>query len=175
MSAHDNEVKHVRKTYEKTALELAVVRRFQSPVGESFDRLSSVFRRLKGTDPVQGQGAVLGKPVKSAPALVHLTSSKSSHGRAVNGFDSGNTSNTRTPASQAYVHDPDELANSSDSVDILQRAKSQHPSQRILSTSDEVPNGHIQAGVELEDHSLLAESELMIRRFWESREVATSA
>lgn len=173
VTAHDNEAKHVRKAYEKTALELAVVQRFQSPTEESFDRLSSILKRLKGPDPSPEQGPALSKPVKSAPALMLLPSAAQKESHVLNALESSRANNTRTPASQTYSQDSDDLANSGDSADIMQRPKSQHPSQRILSTSDEIPNGHAAAGEELEHHSLPAESELMIRRLWESREVAT--
>lgn len=44
---HDSEAKQTRKAYEKTALELAVVRRFQSPTADSFSRLRSVIQEAK--------------------------------------------------------------------------------------------------------------------------------
>ena len=56
----DSEAKHVRKAYEKTALELSVVRRFQSPTGNSFGRINFMMKRSNdanalGQIPIPGQ------------------------------------------------------------------------------------------------------------------------
>lgn len=171
VAAHDSESKHIRRTYEKTALELAVVRRFQSPTADSFDRLSAI---LNGTKGVEGRRPALSKPVKSSPALMRppttpprgqpsrTPSALERHGKMANPVGRG--ADTRNPASPAFTADAEDLANSGDS------ARSQHPSQRILSAFDDVPAG----SEDIEDQSLPNESELMIRRLWDSREVATS-
>lgn len=71
-----------------------------------------------------------------------------------------------------YVQDPDDSsANVSDAGD---RQRSQHPSQRILSTSDDTTQGNPSADEDAESNEY-NDSEMMIRRMWESRIVATSA
>ncbi|KAL4970725.1 uncharacterized protein BDV14DRAFT_161774 [Aspergillus stella-maris] len=167
---HHNEAKHNRKTYEKAAMELTVVRRFQSPTSDSFSRLNKLFQAAKGSEPASQESRGLGNPVKSAPALV-LLQRDAKHSRS----ESSNTANPdsrqlmgrRQAGSQADAQDP---------------ADPPHPSQQILSTSaDDAAHGlHSQAhthGAELDhaaDPFLPSESDMMIRRMWESREVASS-
>ncbi|KAE8147382.1 hypothetical protein BDV25DRAFT_33852 [Aspergillus avenaceus] len=173
-SAHDNETKHVRKAYEKTALELTVVRRFQSPTGDSFRRLSSM---VNGTKPPVGhqRHSSLGKPIKSAPTLAlrqngkQQTPSQNSASPEPKQLISRKRSDLKLSASQTCLQEPGDLANETDPA----RPKSQHPSNRILSSSDE-PVHPSPAGEDyLEEPSFVAnEADMMIRRIWESREVA---
>lgn len=76
-----------------------------------------------------------------------------------------------TSVSQAYLQDPDDLVNESDAA---QGHKSQHPSHRILSTSDEAIHGSSAPEDITEDTLRANEAEMMIRRMWDSREVATA-
>ncbi|KAF9888192.1 hypothetical protein FE257_009187 [Aspergillus nanangensis] len=171
---HDNETKHIRKVYEKTALELTVVRRFQSPTADSFKRLNTIINGGKSTASSHDrQTSSLGKPVKSAPALTDLQDGKRP------GRDSSEPkqllsrkqSNIHPSAPQAYLQDPDELV--SDAADST-RPKSQHPSHRILSTSDDGIHGHAATDDDPDRPSLTDtdENAMMVRRMWESREVA---
>jgi hypothetical protein len=121
----------------------------------------------------------LGKPIKSAPALTLLqngkqqSSSQNSASPEPKQLMGRKRSNLKTSVSQTYLQEPDDLAN--ESTDSAQRPKSQHPSHRILSTSDE-PTHSTPPGEEFSEvPSFLAnETDLMIRRMWESREVATA-
>lgn len=80
-------------------------------------------------------------------------------------------SDLKTSASQTYLQEPADLAN--EPTDSSQRPKSQHPSHRVLSTSDEAAHPTPAGEENPEEPSFMAsEAELMIRRLWESREVA---
>jgi hypothetical protein len=63
-------------------------------------------------------------------------------------------------------------ASRSESTD-AQATKSAHPSARILSTSDEAAHG-LQGDNDSEEDAAVNGIDMMIRRMWESREVATS-
>ncbi|KAL4887159.1 hypothetical protein BJY04DRAFT_213111 [Aspergillus karnatakaensis] len=164
---HQSEAKHIRKMYEKSSLELTVVRRFQSPTGDSFSRLNAVLKDSR--IPASGlESRGLGQPVKSAPALVLLQRGARQEDRR--GSSNSGSFNSKqlmgrkqpdTQSSQAYIQDPEEVP---------------HPSQRLLSTSDDAAHS-TSHGVEddpAEDPFLPSETDMMIRRMWESREVATS-
>jgi hypothetical protein len=45
-AGHDSETRHIRKAYEKTSLELMVVRRFQSPTGAVCPAVAGAVRVL---------------------------------------------------------------------------------------------------------------------------------
>lgn len=162
---HDNEAKQTRKAFEKTALELAVVRRFQSPTADSFSRLRSVIQETRGPELAN---TALGQPVKSAPALPLLNDGHSSRG---SGQDSSpeprQLVGRRTRPSVSEADD----SSVNDSGD---RQKSQHPSQRILSTSDDTATGNPSTDDDAETNEY-NDTEMMIRRMWDSRIVASSA
>ena len=166
--SHDTETKHVRKTYEKTAMELTVVRRFQTPTADSFQRLNAI---LNGTAAETRPGSSLGKPIKSAPTLTNLKSNASPRANSASPEPkqllSRKQSNIRPSASQTYLEADDDTTES----DLALRPKS-HPAHRILSTSDEGMHSH--ADADAPGPSLKDEAEMMIRRMWESREVAIS-
>ncbi|KAL2809675.1 hypothetical protein BJX63DRAFT_346715 [Aspergillus granulosus] len=165
---HQGEAKHIRKAYEKTALELTVVRRFQSPTGNSFTRLNAILQDPKST-PSQEPRSGLGQPVKSAPALVLLqreAKEQSGHPGSQSGsFESRQLigrkqTDAQSSVSQAYIQEPEDPP---------------HPSQRLLSTSDEAAHGTTAVEDDQADDSFLpSEADMMIRRMWESREVASS-
>ncbi|KAJ5105423.1 hypothetical protein NUU61_002770 [Penicillium alfredii] len=159
---HDSEARHVRKAYEKMSLELMVVRRFQSPSADSFARLRSIARASKTAPDGPEQPSLLSKTVKSAPSLPLLQ-----HGKRP----------SRSVNSKSQLADQNSSASenpttNSESTDAAQAAKSPHPSHRILSTSYDGPSG-ISGDADLEDYRV-NENEMMIRRMWETREVATS-
>lgn len=165
---HDSEAKQTRKAYEKTALELAVVRRFQSPTADSFNRLRTVIQEAKPPSLSFGQ------PVKSAPSLTMLHDGQQPGYQTDSGHEPRQLIGRRMPDSRpsVYLQDPDDSsANVSDAGD---RQRSQHPSQRILSTSDDTAQGNPSADEDAESNEC-NDSEMMIRRMWESRIVATSA
>ncbi|PWY70983.1 hypothetical protein BO70DRAFT_365290 [Aspergillus heteromorphus CBS 117.55] len=172
-TVHDNESKHVRKAYEKTALELTVVRRFQTPSRDSFNRLNIILNNTKGDGSGPGRHTSLSKPIQSAPALTHLQDGKQQESSASpepRQLIGRRQPEMHTSASQNYLQDPDDLVN--ESADGGPGPKSQHPSHRILSTSDEPAQGNSSPEEIPEDPLLPNETEMMIRRIWDSREVA---
>jgi hypothetical protein len=150
-AGHDGETRHIRKAYEKTSLELTVVRRFQSPTGESFARLRHVARAKVA------QTSALGKPVKSAPSLPLLQQGK----RPSRLGSSPSNPSRRNPA----------IEDSATNSDIAKPAKPNDISSRILSTSAEASRD-LTGEKDVEDYQV-NDAEMMIRRIWESREVAT--
>ena len=160
-SIPDGEAKHIRKAYEKTAMELTVVRRFQSPTADSFQRLAVLL-----TDLQLPQSPALGPTVQSAPTLPQ--DGKASRGRPSARPEPRQLLGRRAnDISQAYL---DEAA--SDTAP-LRKSTTLHPSHRLLSTSAE---GEPSVGQDEDAESSLIpnESEMLMRRLWESREVATS-
>jgi hypothetical protein len=160
---HDTEARQIRKAYEKTSLELMVARRFQSPTADSFYRLRAVAR----ASAVSAENAsALGKPVKSAPSLPLLQrNTRPSH--------LGSSAEAKSQLPDPHSSASEDPATHSESTDTTQAATSSHPSHRILSTSDEAAHG-LTGDHSLDDFPALSETDLMIRRMWETREVATS-
>lgn len=177
-SGHDSEAKQTRKAYEKTALELDVVRRFQSPTADSFNRLRSVIHETQAHE----RRASLTKPVQSAPTLPLLHDGQQQAGlsqpdpapepRQLIGRRMPKSSSTQS-VSQAYTQDADDSSVNASDGDHGNAQKSPHPSQRILSSSDDTAQGNLSA--EDEEAEYVNEAEMMIRRMWESRVVASSA
>ena len=154
-AGHDGETRHIRKAYEKTSLELTVVRRFQSPTGESFARLRHVARAAK----VAQTSSTLGKQVKPAPSLPLLQ-----QGKRPSRLSS-------SPAPKPSTRNPITIEDAAANSDPAKSAKSSDPSSRILSTSADASRDLIGEN-EVEDYQV-NDAEMMIRRIWESREVAT--
>ncbi|KAJ5189274.1 hypothetical protein N7491_005602 [Penicillium cf. griseofulvum] len=156
-AGHDSEARHIRKAYEKTSLELMVVRRFQSPTGQSFARLRHIVRANKAE-----KGSALGKPVTSAPSLPLLQ-----QGKRPNHLSSSPTSKSqsRNP-NLAASEDP---ATNNQHINTAEAAKPNDPSHRILSTSAEASRD--QSG-DNDEAFQISDSAMLIRRMWESREVA---
>lgn len=150
---------NIRKAYEKSSLELMVVRRFQSPASDSFHRLRALDRvkRIPGAEQTSSR---MGKPVKSAPSLTLLQ-----HSRQPSRLGSSPEPRSQVPASQSSA--PEDPAVHSEPTDSTQN-KLPHPSHRILS-SDEATHG-----LEESDEFSVSGTDMMIRRMWDSREVATS-
>lgn len=163
-SGQDSETRHVRKAYEKSSLELTVVRRFQSPTGDSFNRLRSIIGASKALGINPDQKSAMGKPVKSAPSLPLLQ-----QGRHPNRLGSSSESKSQLPDPHSSASEGP--ATQSESADNAP-AKTSHPSHRILSTSDDGAQGLGEN--EAEDFPPVSEADMMIRRLWESREVAIS-
>ena len=178
VSGHDSEAKQTRKAYEKTALELDVVRRFQSPTADSFNRLRSVIHETQAHE----RRASLTKPVQSAPTLPLLRDGQQPTGmgqpdpapepRQLIGRRMPETSSTQS-VSQAYTQDADDSSVTASDGDHGNAQKSPHPSQRILSSSDDTAQGNSSAEDDKTEYE--NEAEMMIRRMWESRVVASSA
>lgn len=161
---HDTEERHIKKAYEKTSLELKVVRRFQSPSADSFRRLRSIARASNSPAADTDQRTALSDPVKSTPSLTLLQ-----RGNQPTRLASSSDSKSQVRDHHSSSEDP---ASQSESTD-PQAVKSAHPSNRILSTSDEATYG-LQGDPESEEFGEMTEFDLMIRRMWNSREVAIS-
>ncbi|KAJ5906102.1 uncharacterized protein N7473_003018 [Penicillium subrubescens] len=160
---HDTEARQIRKAYEKISLELMVARRFQSPTADSFYRLRTVAR----ASAVSAENAsALGKPVQSAPSLPLLQ-------RGNRPTHLGSSAETKSQLPDPHSSASEDPATHSESTDTTQAAPSSHPSHRILSTSDEAAHG-LTGDHSSDDFPALSENDLMIRRMWETREVATS-
>ncbi|KAJ9293343.1 hypothetical protein DTO271G3_7839 [Paecilomyces variotii] len=184
-AAHESEAKHVRKVYEKTASELTVVRRFQSPSNDSFKRVRRVMLEMERPSSSPGS---LTKTVKSAPALANIglvqaPPAKTQHRRVLsrgnNDSDTGSSSQASknkpsgSRQSRVYFQDQDDIVNISPSepADRLD-VDHQHATTQHLSTSDEAAHGRPTSD-ELNGGFFPNEAELMLRRLWESREVPT--
>jgi hypothetical protein len=155
-AGHDSETRHIRKAYEKTSLELMVVRRFQSPTAQSFSRLRYIGRAHKAQ-----QEPGLGNPIKSAPSLPLLQ-----NGKRPNKLST-------SPGSKSQLRNPiptEDPATNSDPTTPATAAKSNDPSHRILSTSAEVSRDL--SGENKTEQSQASDNAMLIRRMWESREVA---
>jgi hypothetical protein len=155
-AGHDGETRHIRKAYEKTSLELMVVRRFQSPTAQSFSRLRYI-ARAHTAKQVPG----LGKTVKSAPSLPLLQNGKRPNGLSTSPGSKSKLRNANPTEDTDTTGDPTNTSNA---------AQSNDPSHRILSTSAE---GSRDLSGENETEEFQAnDSAMLIRRMWESREVA---
>ncbi|KAJ5164196.1 uncharacterized protein N7500_006026 [Penicillium coprophilum] len=156
-AGHDSEARHIRKAYEKTSLELMVVRRFQSPTGQSFARLRHIIRANKPE-----KGSTPDKSVASTPSLPLAQQNK-----RPNRLSS-------SPASKPQLRNPNSTASEDPAKDnqpinTAEAAKSNDPSHRILSTSAEAPRD---LSGENDEAFQINDSAMLIRRMWESREVA---
>ncbi|CAI7657855.1 unnamed protein product [Penicillium glandicola] len=156
-AGHDSETRHIRKAYEKTSLELTVVRRFQSPTSQSFARLRHIVRAKKAE-----QGSALGKPVKSAPSLPLLQQDKRP------------SRLSSSPASKSQLRDPnptasEDPATNNEPINTAKAPKSNDISHRVLSTSAEASRD---LSGDNDERFQINDSAMLIRRMWESREVA---
>ncbi|KAJ5634537.1 hypothetical protein N7528_002379 [Penicillium herquei] len=166
---HDTEARHIRKAYEKSSLELTVVRRFQSPTGDSFNRLRAVARASQTLAKVN-LGSALGKPVKSAPSLPLLQ-----HDTQPSRLGSSSESKSQLPDPQSSASE-DQASHGEGSTETTQRNILTHPSQKVLSSSeDAIPIHNLPGDPDAEGFPHVNETDLMIRRMWESREVASSS
>lgn len=182
-AAYESEAKHIRKVYEKTASELTVVRRFQSPSNDSFKRVRRVM--LEMDQPSSNPGS-LTKSVKSAPALANIglvqtSPSRTQHRRVLsrsnNESDTGSSqlNKNKNPGarhSRVYFQDQDDIVNISPSEPVDRLDVDHHPTIQHLSTSDDAAHGS-STTEQLNGGFFPDDAELMLRRLWESREVPT--
>lgn len=172
----DSEAKQTRKAYEKTALELTVVRRFQAPTADSFNRLrSALHQETKAPERRRS----LSKSVRSAPSLTLLRDgpqagrAQESNPEPTRQLVGRRPPESRPSAPKTFSQDPDDSSvNVSDSGEL---GGQRHPSQRILSTSDDTAHGNPSTDEDGETNDYSNDTEMMIRRMWETRIVATSA
>ncbi|OJD19553.1 hypothetical protein AJ78_00525 [Emergomyces pasteurianus Ep9510] len=179
----ESEAKRARKTYDKFTTEYSVVRRFRGPVAESFLRLE----RMTGPDtksnnpplgPISGQNSAgangtLSRPsssrnLESDPAINHQFLSKLPK--------SSSQVRLRTSEDIVHVNDSDEPA---ERLDV-----EHHQQQRPNSVAVVLADGNVyDEQIDEEDGGggdgpvlyQPNEAELLIRRMWDSREVAVAA
>ncbi|KAL3709675.1 hypothetical protein TMatcc_003466 [Talaromyces marneffei ATCC 18224] len=187
-ASHDSEVKHTRKAFEKTSLELDVVRRFQSPTKNSFTRLQQLANTSDRPNTAsESTSNFLAKSSKSAPSLTTgqfsnaLPNRRAKAAAASSGDNESSTEsadNTRHRASKpgrVYFQDHDDVINISDtSSDPAERLAVE--SQQGGSSSANGPTGMDSKAVSGTDREgyFATEQEMLLRRMWESRgEVAS--
>ncbi|KAF3401434.1 hypothetical protein DPV78_005118 [Talaromyces pinophilus] len=187
-TSHDSEAKHTRKAFEKTSLELHVVRRFQSPTKNSFMRLQLLTNTSDRPNTAsESTSNFLAKSSKSAPSLTtgqFLNALPSRRAKAAAASSGDNESsaesadNTRHRSSKpgrVYFQDHDDVVNINDS--------SSDPAERLAvesqqggSSSVNGPTGTDNKAVTGTDRDgyFANEQEMLLRRMWESRgEVAS--
>lgn len=187
-ASHDSEAKHTRKVFEKTSLELHVVRRFQSPTKNSFMRLLKLTNTSGRPNTASDTSSnFLAKSSKSAPSLTtgqFLNALPSRRAKAAAASSGDNESsaesadNTRQRTSKlgrVYFQDHDDVVNISDpSSDPAERLAVE--SQQGGSASANGPTGtdnQTVTGTDREGY-FATEQEMLLRRMWESRgEVAS--
>jgi len=196
-AAHELGAKHVRKLYDKTAAELNVVRRFQSPTKSSFDRVNQLLRKLErpATGTEAGATKSRAKNVNSIPSF-HGQFFRPSSGRKNQHVVPQSHDATLTGSSQlinknmhqgskdstshVYFQDHDDVVNigPSEQVDRLgvdhPSPHSQRASHPILSPSTDAPQDRGATDQERDSTVFLDENELLLRRVWDSRELASS-
>lgn len=188
-ASHDSEAKHTRKAFEKTALELHVVRRFQSPTKNSFMRL----QRLMNTSGRPNTGSdstsnFLAKNSKSAPSLTtgqFLNALPNRRAKAAAASSGDNESSaesadkTRHRASKpgrVYFQEHDDVVNISD--------PSSDPAERLAVESQQGEPSSVNGPIGTDNKAVTdtadregyfaTEQEMLLRRMWESRgEVAS--
>ena len=190
-AAHDLGAKHVRKLYDKTAAELNVVRRFQSPTKSSFDRVNQLSRKLErpATGTEAGATKSRAKNMKSVPSFhgqFFRPSSARKNQRVVPQIHDATLTGSSQPVSKnvhqgskdstshVYFQDHDDVVNIGEQVDRLGVDHQSPHSQRAshpISPSTDAPQATDQ---ERDSTVFLDENELLLRRVWDSRELASS-
>ncbi|KAG5294352.1 hypothetical protein I7I48_10844 [Histoplasma ohiense] len=181
----ESEVKRARKVYDKFTTEYSVVRRFRSPIAESLLRLDKMAgadakssntpqTQSSGQNPVVANGALSRPPssrnVDSDPAVNHQFISKLPKSSSQVRF--------RTSEDTVHVNYSDEPA---------ERLDVEHQQQRPNSVAIVLADGNVyEEPIDDEDgaggvgggdgHAAYQpnEAELLIRRIWDSREVAVA-
>ncbi|KAL1970023.1 hypothetical protein VTN77DRAFT_6428 [Rasamsonia byssochlamydoides] len=190
VSTHDSETKHIRKAYEKTASELNVVRRFHNPTKNSFDRVDRILNeagRQTGGGTEQNT-SLAGKSVKSAPSLTNGQSLQSTSDRRQGVMSAGkddspgrsqliskNRQSGSKHGSRVYFQDQDDVVNINDPSepgDRLDVDDQQRSGQNILSDSAAAA-AEQGTGKDTGSGDPATEVALLLRRMWESREVAS--
>ncbi|KAL1982093.1 hypothetical protein VTN96DRAFT_1748 [Rasamsonia emersonii] len=190
VSTHDSEAKHIRKAYEKTASELNVVRQFHSPTKNSFDRVDRIMaemgRQAGGTEQ---NTSLAGKSVKSAPSLTNGQFLQSTADRRQNVVSGGNddspsgrsqliSKNRQSGskhASRVYFQDQDDVVNINDTTEQMERLDidDSHGQRSTLSTSADAATEQGGTGKDSASGYFATETAMLLRRMWESREVAS--
>lgn len=200
-TTHESEAKHTRKAYEKIALELHVVRRFQSPAKNSFYRLQRL-NNVPGRPGTASQPAsgLMGKNSKSAPSLatgqylqtppngrtkVASAAVSENNGSAEETTANGRQQQRGPKPGRVFFQDSDDAVNtSSDSADRLAieaRSDNHHHHHNIHTTAQsDVPASDTNGGpIEQTNPSdregyFATEQEMLLRRMWESRNEVAS-
>ncbi|KAK2809475.1 hypothetical protein FQN50_003743 [Emmonsiellopsis sp. PD_5] len=188
----DSEIKRARKIYDKYATEFSVVRRFHGPIAESFQRLQSLTLPDAKANNTPQQHPSNGTTL--ANGNVHKTPKRATSSTA----DPDPTPNgqflTKLPKSSSQVRfrTADDAAHVADSEEPAERldVEHQHKQQRPNSVAVVSADGNVydeQIEEEGDDNGHAGgvggahagyrsyqpdEAELLLRRMWDSREVA---
>ncbi|OAX80024.1 hypothetical protein ACJ72_05650 [Emergomyces africanus] len=182
----ESEAKRARKTYDKFTTEYSVVRRFRGPIAESFLRLEKMTGAdTKSNNPPPGQGLASGQnPVGFSGALSRPSSSRNLESDpAVNHQF---ISKLPKSSSQARLRTSEDIVPVKDSDEPVERLDVEHQQQqqqRPNSVAVVLADGNMydeqiddEYGGGGDGHVLYQpnEAELLIRRMWDSREVAVA-
>ncbi|KAK2761688.1 hypothetical protein FQN54_001516 [Arachnomyces sp. PD_36] len=190
--------KHIRKIDEGLVSELFVVRRFRTPVLDSLTRVDEISRAISsGSDgnrtPEQQRDNTLSSTgnIQSAPTLANGRNNLQTppKNRRNGAITKGHTSDTGVNqyitkntnhhhhhgSSHVHFHDQDDMVNIAEPG---AEPFSESPSDRLLSMAGpEGPAGEVIHGAEHDKMKrpgsgiFPSESEMMIRRLWDSREI----
>jgi hypothetical protein len=177
-ATHDSEAKHTRKAYEKTSSEINVVRRFQNPTKNSFNRIQRLANDTgRPSSKSEPNSDLAGKSVKSAPSLTNgkfLQTPSNRRPRApVGDADNGAESESRHTAAKpgrVYFQEHDDVVNIADPAEPTDRlaiennvdSQGQRSAQHIITAS-------MNSGDREGDGYFASEQEMLLRRIWESR------
>ncbi|PGH15020.1 hypothetical protein AJ79_02702 [Helicocarpus griseus UAMH5409] len=181
----DSEAKRARKTYDKFTTEYSVVRRFRAPIADSFLRLENMTgadgKSSKGTSPPQTHGH---NNLTVNGNLRHRISSRNLES------DQSLTKRPKSSSSQLRLRNSQDTVNMGDSDEPGERLDVEHQQQRPGSVAVVLADGNVYdeqiddddgvegtaaaAAVDGQGVYRPNEAELLIRRMWDSREVAVA-
>ncbi|PGH29082.1 hypothetical protein GX50_08176 [[Emmonsia] crescens] len=179
----ENEVKRARKTYDKFTTEYSVVRRFRGPIAESFLRLE----RMNGADAksnttphgqASGQNPVVNRTLSRPSSSRNLDSDPAVNHQFLSKLPrSSSQVRLRTSEDTVHVNDSDEPA---ERLDVEHQQQQRPNSVAVVLADGNVYDEQIDdedgAGGGGDGHGPYQpnEAELLIRRMWDSREVAVA-
>jgi hypothetical protein len=196
-TVHDTEAKHIRKAYEKTSSELHVVQRFHNPTKNSFRRLGRIVKELEpSTKGSEHSRALTNKSMKPTRSLVNTQHHQNVADKKQQLFTTqperstitSATSNKYHPvgskgANRIYFQEQDDEANIGEPSEAVDRPDIDHqeqdPSQvdasihPVLSTSVDASTEQGSLGKGVNTGYFMDESTMVLRRFWDSREVSS--
>lgn len=190
-TANGIDSKQIRKVDEALTSELFVVRRFRTPVLDSVNRVEEIKRATVRNDEGQNtEQRDLGSTgnVQSAPTLTNGRGIQTSRKNLRNGAAKGHSSeigvnqyitkNPENSTSRVHFHDQDDMVNIGEPA---AEQFSESPSDRLLSMAGpegapgEVIHGAEQGrGKKSGDAGIPSNSDMMIRRLWDTREIGVA-
>ncbi|KAK2854379.1 hypothetical protein FQN49_005149 [Arthroderma sp. PD_2] len=169
-SSTEGESKRAKKVYERLTAEFSVMHRFRNPVVDSLNRIYDMAKPPPGQDGVS-------QPSASNSALSNAGDGRHESPRTRNGSHTSNNPSKQGKQPSVRFQDHDDLVNIVDSGQQEQQqsnrddADSNGYNEDSDDLNDDPPthesNGHVsRTGYQL------TEEELLVRRMWNSREVA---